>query len=70
MEEEKEREERAEMEPPSAKGTIRGIPVPLKQEREQAEKLKDAIDTPFEDPQDATPFEEPKVDEFGTGHGV
>ncbi|KAI0675507.1 hypothetical protein C8Q78DRAFT_964006 [Trametes maxima] len=32
--------------------------------------IQAALDTPFEEPSESPPFEEPKVDEFGTGHGV
>ena len=43
----------------------------LKQETElAADKLKEALDTPFEEPKEPASFEEPKVDEFGTGHGI
>ena len=67
--EDKERER--EKEPTSARGTIKGAPTVLKQETElAADKLKEALDTPFEEPKEPASFEEPKVDEFGTGHGI
>ena len=63
---EKEKEEK----PPSAQGTIKGPPAGFKEEAELVAGLNDALENPFEEPKDAPLFEEPKVDEFGTGHGV
>ncbi len=67
-----ERERERERVPPSAPGTIKGPPMGLnfKEEAELAAVLNDALENPFEEPKDTTLFEEPKVDEFGTGHGV
>ena len=65
--------EKEEKEPPSARGTIRGVPAMLPQEVEPTAELQAALmETPFEEPPivEPTPFEEPRVDEFGTGHGV
>ncbi|KAI1796618.1 hypothetical protein LXA43DRAFT_566809 [Ganoderma leucocontextum] len=59
-----------EREPPSARGTLRGPPVGLKEDTELAAGMNEALETPFEEPKDTTLFEEPKVDEFGTGSGV
>ncbi|PIL24996.1 hypothetical protein GSI_12884 [Ganoderma sinense ZZ0214-1] len=58
--------------PPSARGTIKGPPIGLKEESELRAGLNEALENPFEEPKDTdtTPFEEPRVDEFGTGHGV
>ncbi|TBU60960.1 hypothetical protein BD310DRAFT_921830 [Dichomitus squalens] len=66
----REREER-ERESASARGTIKGAPAALKQETEPAtDELKEALETPFGEPKESSPLEEPKVDEFGTGYGI
>ena len=64
--------EKEEREPSSAKGTIRGAPAIARKEAEPATELQSAIETPFGEPaeSESPPFEEPKVDEFGTGFGV
>ena len=72
-EEEKKGEKDVEKESVSARGTIRGTPEVERKntyEKPTAAELQDAIGTAFEEPSDTTPFEEPKIDEFGTGHGV
>ncbi|OSD03080.1 hypothetical protein PYCCODRAFT_1451939 [Trametes coccinea BRFM310] len=66
---------RAEPEPEAKQaegGTVKKAPVSLTQEAaaDPSADLKDALETPFEEPPEPTPFEEPRVDEFGTGHGV
>ncbi|KAI0763816.1 hypothetical protein BD413DRAFT_580328 [Trametes elegans] len=64
--------EKGETEPAPAKGTVNGPPAELPQEAEQGTRadIQEALETPFEEPPEPTPFEEPKVDEFGTGQGV
>ena len=77
------RAEGEEPEPPvsagGGKGTVRGVPPSVKEAAERAAKtasIQDAVDTPFEtsftesSDVDPTPFEEPRVDEFGTGVGI
>ncbi|KAI0820835.1 hypothetical protein BC628DRAFT_828080 [Trametes gibbosa] len=54
-------------------GTVRGVPTRLATETSDVVSradIQEALDTPFEEPPEPTPFEEPKVDEFGTGIGV
>ena len=46
----KEVQEKSELESPSARGTIKGVPTMLKQEVEPTAELLAAIDTPFEEP--------------------
>ena len=54
----------------AALGTIRGPPpAGLNEDTGVAAGMKDALENPFEEPIDTTLFEEPRVDEFGTGHG-
>lgn len=63
--------EKEETEPASAKGTMRGAPAILKQSVEPTTELQAAMmDTPFEEPPDSAPFEDPKQDIFGIGYGV
>ena len=58
------------------RGTVKGTPVVIKQELARSERadMLEAVEAPFESPfeetPDPTPFEEPKVDEFGIGQGV
>ncbi|CDO73267.1 hypothetical protein BN946_scf185008.g29 [Trametes cinnabarina] len=54
---------------PQTGGTVKRAPVALTQEAaaDPSADLKDALETPFEEPPEPGPFEEPKVDEFGTG---
>ena len=71
-------EERGDPESASlGRGTLKSAPTSSKQEVEEVSKavcVQEAIETPFETPveddSDPTPFEEPKLDEFGTGQGV
>ncbi|KAM5532367.1 hypothetical protein V8D89_013961 [Ganoderma adspersum] len=56
--------------PPSAQGTIKGPPAGFEEEASLVAGLNEALENPFGEPKDATLFEEPKVDEFGTGHRV
>ncbi|KAI9064106.1 hypothetical protein FKP32DRAFT_1611229 [Trametes sanguinea] len=53
-------------------GTGKKAPVALTQEAaaDPSADLKDALEAPFEEPPEPASFEEPKIDEFGTGHGV
>ncbi|EIW58731.1 uncharacterized protein TRAVEDRAFT_168464 [Trametes versicolor FP-101664 SS1] len=70
----KEKEGKVEQEPPSRKSTVKGVPIELAQESEvdagRRADILEALETPFEEPPEPTPFEEPKIDEFGTGVGV
>lgn len=67
-------EESEVQEPTLARGTNKGTPAVLSQHVEPTAELQGAIETSFENPpadvEVPTPFEEPRVDEFGTGVGV
>lgn len=70
----KENEKKVDPEPPSRRSTVKGVPTELAQESEadagRRADILEALETPFEEPPEPTPFEEPKIDEFGTGVGV
>ncbi|KAH9852147.1 hypothetical protein C2E23DRAFT_779749 [Lenzites betulinus] len=59
--------------PAGGTGTVKRAPPKLATETSDAGPRADileAMDTPFEEPPEPAAFEEPKVDEFGTGIGV
>ncbi|KAI8996546.1 hypothetical protein BD414DRAFT_478352 [Trametes punicea] len=62
---------KAEPEPSSAEsGTVKKGRVTMTQGTDPSADVRDALGTPLEEPPESSPFEEPKIDEFGTGHGV
>lgn len=68
------KEAKVEQEPPSRRSTVQGVPTELAQDSKaeagRRADILEALETPFEEPPEPTPFEEPKIDEFGTGVGV
>lgn len=56
--------------PESRQGTIKGVPKEVPAE-EKVQKSKEGRPDPQpENPQNESPFEEPKLDVFGTGEGA
>ncbi|KAI0331441.1 hypothetical protein GY45DRAFT_1322238 [Cubamyces sp. BRFM 1775] len=64
--------EDADPEPNAARGTgaAKEASVAVEEDVDPSADIRDALETPFEEPPEPASFEEPKVDEFGTGHGV
>ncbi|KAI0653398.1 hypothetical protein C8Q70DRAFT_927746 [Cubamyces menziesii] len=56
----------------AAKGASASVAVVVEQGADPSADIRDALETPFEEPPEpaSASFEEPKVDEFGTGHGI
>ncbi|KAH9935903.1 uncharacterized protein BXZ73DRAFT_89397 [Epithele typhae] len=68
-------EDKKESSPPEGGGTLKNIPASLRQAQEAMRMTEDptTADTPPETGREVgedTPFEEPRVDEFGTGQGI
>ncbi|KAH9888846.1 hypothetical protein C8Q73DRAFT_708399 [Cubamyces lactineus] len=64
--------EKVDPEPSADRGAVKGASasVAVEQGADPSADIRDALETPFEEPPEPASFEEPKIDEFGTGHGV